>query len=86
MTPPVSDPNPNKDKGFQYAYRLGMEFTSGILVGVLIGYFIDKWLDTAPWGMVGFIFLGSAAGFLNIYRLVVMMKPGDNPSKDEGND
>ncbi len=80
------DRNSNKRYYFNDAYRLGMEFTSGVLVGVFIGYFVDRWLQTSPWGMVVFILLGAAAGFLNIYRLIETMKQENYTRKNKKND
>lgn len=50
-------------------YRIGVEFVSGIFVGVLLGYAVDSNFKTKPWGLIGFILLGAAAGFWNIYKL-----------------
>jgi len=36
------------------------------VVGVGIGYLLDTWLDTKPWFLVGFFFVGAAAGVLNV--------------------
>jgi F0F1-type ATP synthase assembly protein I len=50
-----------------YLY-LGMLFPSSIAVGVLMGYYADRWLHTDPWGkMIGFL-LGVVAGGINFYR------------------
>jgi len=43
---------------------------SGLGFALGIGLLLDYWLDTTPWLMVVFFFLGSAAGFLNVYRVV----------------
>ncbi|WP_370511874.1 AtpZ/AtpI family protein [Telmatospirillum sp. J64-1] len=50
--------------------RIAVELVAGVLVGVGIGYALDAWLGTRPWLMVVFLFLGSAAGALNVYRAV----------------
>lgn len=50
------------------ALRVSIELVSAVVVGGLLGYFIDKWLGSAPWAMIIFFFLGFAAGFMNIYR------------------
>lgn len=52
------------------AFRLGVELTSGIAVGCGLGLLIDHYFATSPWGLVVFFFLGSIAGFLNVYRAV----------------
>lgn len=54
-------------------WRVGIELVVAIGVAVLIGWAIDKWLGTRPWGMIGFFFLGVAAGMVNVYRTVTGM-------------
>jgi len=54
--------------GYSMAIRIGTELVAALIVGVGIGYFLDYWLDTKPWFLVVFFFLGSAAGVLNVYR------------------
>ena len=56
--------------GLGFALRVGVELVAALVVGVGIGLLLDYWLDTTPWLMVVFFFLGSAAGFLNVYRAV----------------
>ncbi len=54
--------------GFGMAFRVGVELVSALIVGVGIGLLLDRWLDTTPWFLVLFFFLGAAAGVLNVYR------------------
>lgn len=60
------------ESSFVYAsktgFRVGTELLSGVLVGAAIGYLLDRMLGTRPWLMVLFLFLGGAAGVLNVYR------------------
>ena len=35
-----------------------------------LGWAIDRWLGTRPWGIIVLFFLGVAAGMLNVYRAV----------------
>ena len=53
---------------FGPAVRVGVDLVSGIVVGVLIGLALDKWLGTGPWLMLVFFILGSAAGITNVMR------------------
>ena len=53
-----------------FGWRIGIELLGAIVVAVFIGWAIDHWLGTRPWGMVVFFFLGIAAGMLNVYRAV----------------
>jgi ATP synthase protein I len=49
-------------------FRLSAEFVAGILVGAAIGWAIDRWLGTTPWGMIVLLLFGFAAGVLNMMR------------------
>lgn len=59
--------------------RIASEFVSAVLVGVAIGFFIDRAASTSPLFLVIFLMLGMAAGFLNIHRLSSRTtgRPGD---------
>jgi ATP synthase protein I len=50
------------------ALRASTDLVAALMVGGFLGYWIDHWLGTKPWGMIIFFFLGFGAGFLNIYR------------------
>ncbi|MGY8990876.1 MAG: AtpZ/AtpI family protein [Rhodospirillales bacterium] len=59
----------SQQSGIGQALRMGLEMVSAVAVGALIGWALDQWLDTKPWLLLVFIFLGTAAGMLNVYRL-----------------
>lgn len=63
-----------KESSFAYAaktgFRVGTELLSGVVVGAALGYVLDLYFQTKPWLLVAFLFLGGAAGFLNVYRFV----------------
>ncbi len=50
------------------SFRISIELVAGVMVGVGLGYFIDTYFKTQPWGLVIGFFLGCGAGFYNIYR------------------
>lgn len=54
--------------GFGQALKLSSEFVGGVLVGAGIGYLLDRFAGTAPWGMIVFLLLGFGAGVLNVLR------------------
>ncbi len=56
--------------GLGFAFRIGTELVAGVVIGVAIGLGLDHWLDTRPWFMILFFFLGAGAGMLNVYRTV----------------
>ena len=57
---------PNSGAGL--GLRIAIELVAGIVVGVAIGFALDRWLGSRPWFMVVFLFLGAAAGVMNVYR------------------
>ncbi|RVT97077.1 AtpZ/AtpI family protein [Rhodovarius crocodyli] len=56
-----------------FGMRAGVEVVSALVVGVAIGYGLDRWLGTWPWLFLVMFVVGSAAGVLNVYRL---FRPG----------
>lgn len=70
--------------------RFGVELAGTLVVGVAIGWGLDRWLGTGPWLLVVFFFLGAAAGIMNVYRAVSGLGMGagyrrgpDEPSGDD---
>lgn len=55
------------------AFRVSVELVSALVVGLAIGLALDQWLDTGPFLMVAFLFLGFAAGMMNVYRMATGM-------------
>ncbi len=52
-----------------FGLRAGVELLSALVVGVVAGLALDRWLGTSPWLFLLFFVLGAAAGVLNVYRL-----------------
>ncbi|AGF74221.1 ATP synthase protein I [Bartonella australis AUST/NH1] len=57
------------------AVKLSSEFLASIIVGAVLGLGLDKLAGSLPWGLVFFLFLGFAAGILNILRSVGSVAP-----------
>jgi ATP synthase protein I len=67
-----SDPS-----GMARGFRLSTELVAGVLVGAFIGWALDRWLGTSPWGMFVFLMLGFAAGVVNLMRAAgISQRPG----------
>ncbi|MBV9756123.1 MAG: AtpZ/AtpI family protein [Alphaproteobacteria bacterium] len=49
--------------------RVGVELVAALVVGVGIGWLLDRWLHTRPVFLAIFVLLGGAAGVRNVYRV-----------------
>ena len=65
--PNRSDQEENRKAGF--AYAAGITLVAVVVTFCGLGYFLDKWLGTDPWLLIGGIVLGSAAGLFEFVRL-----------------
>jgi len=82
---------PNLQQGMGLGFRIGIEFVVAIVVATGLGWAIDRWLGTRPWGMIVMFFLGVGAGMVNVYRAVAGIKTavgygrsGDAPAAKKG--
>ncbi|MBB4576111.1 AtpZ/AtpI family protein [Rhizobium sp. MC63] len=55
-------------KGYAQAMKLSSEFIAAIIVGAVLGYLLDRFVGTAPWGLIVLLLLGFCAGVLNVLR------------------
>jgi ATP synthase protein I len=60
----------DRSHGHQWGLRVGTEIVASTVIGLGMGYYIDKWLDTRPLFLLVFFLFGVIAGFLNLYRVV----------------
>lgn len=51
-------------------YAAVFAIISSIVVCLLIGWALDRWLKTSPWLLVTGIILGSVVGFYQFIRLI----------------
>lgn len=70
--------------GFANALRLSSEFIAGILVGAGIGWLIDRFAGTSPWGLIVFLLLGFVAGVLNVLRSAKLIAEVGSQSPNSG--
>lgn len=47
---------------------MGLHIVSGTVVGLVMGIYLDKWLQTKPWLTILFLIFGIIAGFMNMFR------------------
>ena len=70
--PNSEDKKHNKEllRGLYIISQIGFTITACVIVGVLLGRFLDSVLGTAPFLLIIFSLLGAGAGFKAIYELV----------------
>ena len=72
-------PEPSEEKagerpqGWGFVVRVSSDFVAGILVGAGVGYLLDHFAGTGPWGLIVFLLLGFAAGVINVMRTLGMV-------------
>lgn len=54
--------------------RVGVELLAALVVGVGIGWYLDRWLHSSPLFLIVFVLLGGAAGIANIWRMLAPKK------------
>ena len=64
--------------------RVGVELVSALIVGLAIGWALDRWLHTRPVFLAIFVLIGGAAGVLNVWRLFAPRGSEYDDVKDEG--
>ena len=67
--------------GYGQAFKLSSEFIAAIAVGLGIGWVVDHWAGTSPWGLIVFLLLGFGAGILNVMRSAGMVAEFGQGSK-----
>lgn len=75
---------PSDTKGMGLGLKLGSEFLSAVLVGAAIGWFIDSFLNTTPFGLIVFLMLGFAAGVKNVIQSSGSLSTGIDKDVEAG--
>jgi ATP synthase protein I len=60
--------SPPPQSAASLALRFGGEFGAAVIVGALLGYGVDYFLHSQPWGLVIGLGLGFVAGVVNVMR------------------
>lgn len=56
-------------KSLGFLSSVGICMVASILIGMAMGYYLDRWLGTEPWLFLVFLLLGVVSGFRNIFIL-----------------
>jgi F0F1-type ATP synthase assembly protein I len=63
------DPN-GKTRSIYSLLTVGTTLVACIVTGYLLGSYLDRKLGTSPWLVVAGVLLGTAAGFISLFRMV----------------
>jgi len=73
----------NESHAYGMAMRLVAEMMAGLIVGLMVGWFLDKALGTKPWMLIIFIFLGLGAGIFNVVRAAKQIVEADAKKRED---
>ncbi|MGY6552079.1 MAG: AtpZ/AtpI family protein [Erythrobacter sp.] len=72
------------DANYRVGNRVLADLLGGILGGFVIGWVIDRFAGTAPWGLLVMLFLGIIVAFRNIFRAAQTRPDGAAGEQDKG--
>ena len=70
--------------GLGLAARITTELVAAVLVGALLGWWLDGVFGTSPWLLLVFLLLGFAAALRNIVRVASQAEQGAKRSREQG--
>jgi ATP synthase protein I len=56
-------------KSLGFLSSVGICMVASCLIGLAMGFYLDRWLGTSPWLTLVFLGFGIASGFRNIFIL-----------------
>lgn len=73
VSPRAADPAARTGKRVYNALSassIGLELGLSVAIGMLAGYYLDKWLGTTPWMLLLWMVFGLVAGFRGVFRAI----------------
>lgn len=61
----------------------GYKMVGPVVMGMMIGYFIDQQFHTSPWFMLGMIFFGLITGFWSVLKPLYLPQKPVEPNSDQ---
>ena len=76
----MSDPRPRRNA----LVAVGAATQLGFLVGTgaLLGYTLDRWLDTSPWALLGLVLLAFFTGLAFLIRAALWIQDDDDEPRN----
>lgn len=66
--------------------QIGITMAASVLIGVLIGSFLDRRLNTSPWLLLVFAFIGVGAAFRSLLALAERRSHAGTDEDDDDNE
>jgi ATP synthase protein I len=78
-------------KSLSFLSSIGISMVAASFIGLFIGIYLDKWLETSPWMTLIWLGIGIVAGFRNIFIMTrrgirELEKEEKKDQKDNGSD
>jgi len=70
--------------GVAVGMRIVVDLVAGVALGIGIGVALDYWLGTKPWLLIVFVFVGFAAGLLNVIRTAKQVEKQAAERREQG--
>jgi ATP synthase protein I len=65
---------------------IGMMMVLATVIGLVAGYYADRWLGTEPWLLLVGLIFGIAAGFVSLFRSVKAAESTNDSVHDHDSD
>jgi len=75
--PNAEDADATRGRAMGKGFRLASELLAAMIVGPALGLGVDRLAGTSPWGLIGGILVGFAAGIRNVARAMQDDRKGD---------
>ena len=83
----MAEDNRQLIKSLGFLSSVGICMVASCLIGLAMGFYLDKWLDTSPWLTMIFLGLGIASGFRSIFILTSReLRRQEQEGREDGGD
>ena len=74
-------------KSLGFLSSVGICMVASCLIGLAMGIYLDKWLDSSPWLTLIFLILGVVSGFRSIFILTTReLRRQEQEGQEDGGD
>ncbi|TAL17459.1 AtpZ/AtpI family protein [bacterium] len=73
-------------RGWTKYSAIGLEMGFSVIIGLVIGSFLDEYFHTYPWQTLFWLICGTAAGMRALYRAAKGIEREESAEKDRKND